>query len=224
MKNNKDEFNIDNALSFEASVKSLVEKSNKRAWLVTTISLILNFLLGLAIVFLTPLKTVEPFVIKVDKNGIVDIVSVLKEQDILAEEALDKYWISSYVKKREGYYFDLLQEDYNFVQLLSDTNVADDYRKVYDGANNRADTLKNKYEAKVKILSVTLNNSNGTKTATIRADINTVNLSSKADDIETKVFTISYDYFPKNYASEEHRLQNPLSFKVLTYRIDSEVK
>lgn len=224
MKNNKDEFNIDNALSFEASVKSLVEKSNKRAWLVTTISLMLNFLLGLAIVFLTPLKTVEPFVIKVDKNGIVDIVSILKEQDILAEEALDKYWISSYVKKREGYYFDLLQEDYNFVQLLSDTNVADEYRKVYDGANNRADALKNKYEVKVKILSVTLNNSNGTKTATIRADINTYNLSSKADDIETKVFTIGYDYFPKNYASEEHRLQNPLSFKVLTYRIDSEVK
>lgn len=224
MKNNKDEFNIDNALSFEASVKSLVEKSNKRAWLVTTISLMLNFLLGLAIVFLTPLKTVEPFVIKVDKNGMVDIVSILKEQDILAEEALDKYWISSYVKKREGYYFDLLQEDYNFVQLLSDTNVADEYRKVYDGANNRADALKNKYEVKVKILSVTLNNSNGTKTATIRADINTYNLSSKADDIETKVFTIGYDYFPKNYASEEHRLQNPLSFKVLTYRIDSEVK
>lgn len=224
MKNNKDEFNIDNALSFEASVKSLVEKSNKRAWLVTTISLMLNFLLGLAIVFLTPLKTVEPFVIKVDKNGIVDIVSILKEQDILAEEALDKYWISSYVKKREGYYFDLLQEDYNFVQLLSDTNVADEYRKVYDGANNRADALKNKYEVKVKILSVTLNNSNGTKTATIRADINTYNLSSKADDIETKVFTIGYDYFPKNYASEEHRLQNPLSFKVLTYRKDSEVK
>ena len=94
----KDEFNVDNALSFEASVKSLVEKSNKRAWFITTISLILNFLLVLAIVFLTPLKTVEPFVIKVDKNGMVDIVSILKEQDILAEEALGKYWISSYVK------------------------------------------------------------------------------------------------------------------------------
>ena len=66
----KDDFNVDNALSFEASVKSMVEKSNKRAWFITTISLILNFLLVLAILFLTPLKTVEPFVIKVDKNGI----------------------------------------------------------------------------------------------------------------------------------------------------------
>lgn len=224
MKKVDDDYLIEDALSFEASVKSMYEKSNKRAWIVALISVFITFLLAIAILFMLPLKTVEPYVIKVDKNGMVDIISTIKEKEIVAEESLDKYFVSEYVKKREGYFFDLLDSDYKYVQLFSGLNIVDEYRKIYDGKNNRADKLGNKYEVRVKILSITLGNSNGTKIATVRAEVNSINIGSKEINTETKVISVSYDYFPEDKANEEMRLLNPLSFKILSYRIDNEVK
>ncbi|ENP5975232.1 type IV secretion system protein, partial [Campylobacter jejuni] len=136
--------------------------------------------------------------------------------------ALDKYFISTYVKVREGYYYDLLNQDYLLTQLMSSEKVANEYRALYEGDNARDQILKNSNEVSVQILSIVLGESNGVKTATVRAIITTKNLTSKGTTQATKVITLSYDYILAK-ASEENRFLNPLGFKVLTYRIDDEV-
>ncbi|HEF8592163.1 TPA: type IV secretion system protein [Campylobacter jejuni] len=217
----KNEFNT--AIDYEASFRYLIEKSNKRAWLIAFISIFIAIISIIAVVLLTPLKTIEPYVIRVDNTtGMVDILTMLDEKEIKANEALDKYFISTYVKAREGYYYDLLNQDYLLTQLMSSEKVANEYRALYEGDNARDQILKNSNEVSVQILSIVLGESNGVKTATVRAIITTKNLTSKGTTQATKVITLSYDYILAK-AREENRFLNPLGFKVLTYRIDDEV-
>ncbi|EHP7178110.1 type IV secretion system protein [Campylobacter jejuni] len=177
----KNEFNT--AIDYEASFRYLIEKSNKRAWLIAFISIFIAIISIIAVVLLTPLKTIEPYVIRVDNTtGMVDILTMLDEKEIKANE----------------------------------------YRALYEGDNARDQILKNSNEVSVQILSIVLGESNGVKTATVRAIITTKNLTSKGTTQATKVITLSYDYILAK-ASEENRFLNPLGFKVLTYRIDDEV-
>ena len=218
----KNDFNT--ALDYEASFRYLIEQSNKRAWLISFVAIFIASLSPIAVVLLTPLKTIEPYVIRVDNTtGMVDILTLLDEKEITQNEALDKYFISQYIKAREGYYYELLNQDYLLTQLMSSENVANEYRALYEGDNARDQILKNSNEVSVQILSVVLGESNGVKTSTIRANITTKNLSSRGTSQATKVITLSYDY-TLGKASEENRLLNPLGFKVLTYRIDNEVE
>lgn len=185
----KNEFNT--AIDYEASFRYLIEKSNKRAWLIAFISIFIAIISIIAVVLLTPLKTIEPYVIRVDNTtGMVDILTMLDEKEIKANEALDKYFISTYVKAREGYYYDLLNQDYLLTQLMSSEKVANEYRALYEGDNARDQILKNSNEVSVQILSIVLGESNGVKTATVRAIITTKNLTSKGTTQATKVITL----------------------------------
>ncbi|ENP7063424.1 type IV secretion system protein [Campylobacter coli] len=218
----KNDFN--SAMDYEASFRYLIDKSNKRAWLIAFISIFIAIISIIAVVLLTPLKTIEPYVIRVDNTtGMVDILTMLDEKEIKANEALDKYFISTYVKAREGYYYDLLNQDYLLTQLMSSEKVANEYRAWYEGENARDQILKNSNEVNVQILSIVLGNSNGVKTSTIRAKIITKNLNTRGLSESTKVITLSYDYILAK-ASEENRILNPLGFKVTNYRIDEEIR
>ncbi|MDO40334.1 type IV secretion system protein [Campylobacter coli] len=218
----KNDFN--SAMDYEASFRYLIDKSNKRAWLIAFVSIFIAIISIVAVVLLTPLKTIEPYVIRVDNTtGMVDILTMLDEKEISSNEALDKYFISQYVKAREGYYYELLNQDYLLTQLMSSEKVANEYRAWYEGKNARDQILKNSNEVNVQILSIVLGNSNGVKTSTIRAKIITKNLNTRGLSESTKVITLSYDYILAK-ASEENRILNPLGFKVTNYRIDEEIK
>ncbi|ARE81489.1 MULTISPECIES: virB8 family protein [Campylobacter] len=211
------------SFDFETSVKYLIEQSNKKAWLIAIVSVFITLLSILAVLVLTPLKTVEPYVIRVDNTtGMVDILTTLDEKQITQNEALDKHFIGQYIKAREGYFFDMLNQDYIFTQLLSSPEVAESYRAIYSGENSRDSRLGSFTKVEVNILSVVLGESNGIKTATARINLKSTNKNSKEESLSTKVITLSYKYL-LNEMQEKNRILNPLGFKVLTYRIDEEI-
>lgn len=213
----------DEAMDFESSVRFLVEQSNKRAWLVAFVSIFIAILSIIAVLLLTPLKTVEPYVIRVDNTtGMVDILTTLDEKQISQIESLDKHFIAQYIKAREGYYYDMLNQDYIFVQLLSTPQIAEEYRQIYTGDNARDVKLGNSTQVEVQIISIVLGESNGSKTATARINLKTINRNSQGQMIATKVITLSYDY-QVGQVNEENRLLNPLGFKVSNYRVDEEI-
>ena len=225
MLNNNDE---ETALSYVASIRYLVEKSNKRAWLIAIISAIIALASICAIAYMTPLKQSVPYVIRVDNTtGMVDIITSVKDTEFSSNEALDKYFTSLYVKTREGYHYNLLTQDYTLTQILSSPQVAQDYVKIYEGANARQEVLKNDNEVSIDINSVVLGESADIKTATIRFNATTSALSNSGKNtVQTsaKVATLSYEYSPADLTTEDERLKNPLGFKVTTYRIDDEIR
>lgn len=222
-----DNNDTETAISYEASIRYLVEKSNRRAWLIAFLSIFISIISVTAVVFLTPLKSVEPYVIRVDNTtGMVDIITSVNQTEFVSDnEALDKYFTTSYVKIREGYFYNILQNDYTTVQIWSSPEVSSDYLKIYEGDNSRVDILKNRTEIDVEINSVTLGDSNGMKMATIR--FNQIYKDAKSRTItnkKAKIVTLAYDYSPQSLMTENERLINPLGFKVLTYRVDDEVE
>lgn len=212
------------AKNYEVSLRYLINKSNKRAWLITYVSTFISIISVSAVCLLTPLKSVKPYVIRVNDSGMVDIVTSLKMKDIEKNEALDKYFIANYIRLREGYYWDLLEQDYIQTQMFSSQKVANDYVKIYTGEVSRDKILGDKFEIEVKIISIVLGESGGVKTATIRFKTIKKDLSNNAIATEKSyVATLSYDYL-KLDETESQRLNNPLGFQVLTYRLDEEIK
>jgi type IV secretion system protein VirB8 len=219
-----DKFNPDEALNYEATKSELLEKSNKRAWFIAGAMTIVSICLGVAISIMMPLKTFIPYMIKVDKNGMEEVVYSLQQKEIDGEEALDKYWVGLYTKKRESYYYNLLEQDYIAVQEMSSDNIARTYRKKYDGDNALDKKYEDKREIKVNVKSIVLGESAGSKTASIRIELIDKDLITNRDPLITsKVISLSYDYYPQVKQNESQRLINPLVFKVNTYRIDNEV-
>lgn len=214
-----------NSITYESSIRCLVEKSNQRAWIIAFIAVFTSVLSILAITFMLPLKSVEPYVIRVDNTtGMVDIITSVNKESLTNNEALDKYFTSKYVKTREGYFYNLIEQDYILTQILSAPDVAKDYVRLYEGANSKVEILQNKEEILIDIVSVTLGSSAGIKTATIRFNAKQHPIGSDSSQISAKIATLSYDYFPDTLSNEEERLKNPLGFKVLNYRIDDEIK
>ena len=219
-----DNFDKDNALDFETSRNYLINKSNQRAWLVAIISLFVTVLLVIAIVVMLPLKRVDVVAVKVDKNGFVEIVTNLQEEVIKTDEAIDKHFIARYVKTREQYYYNTLNQDYERTQMLSSKLVSDNYIKFMTAdKTGRYETLKNKFEIEAEILSIVLNDSNGTKTSTIRVQTKEKDLITSNVKENIKVITLTYDYLPMKQNSKS-RLENPLGFVINSYRIDEEIK
>ncbi len=216
--------NYKEALDFESSLRYMIEQSNKRAYLFAVFCGVLSVLAIIAVMLLTPLKTTEPYLVRVnDTTGAVDIISILDVEQISNNEALDKHFINSYVRAREGYFYDMLNRDYELVLTLSSDRVAADYKDIYKGEDARDKVFKNNIQISVDVLSIVLTESAGVKTATIRTNLAIKNLSNRSIINQYRIITLSYEY--QNLAFRENlRHINPLGFKVLTYRIDEDIK
>jgi type IV secretion system protein VirB8 len=214
------------ALDFETSVVYLAHESEKRAWLIAFTAAALAFVLAIALMLLIPLKTVEPYVIRYDSTtGHTDIITSITQQNVDVNEAVSKYFVQKYVQLREGYYYEMLQQDYNLVQIFGSNSVNDEYRMLYTGKNSRDAINGARVVEKVDIISVVLGQAAELKTATVRIKILTYDKSNmkKPPTEKNKVVTLAYEYAPNTKMSEFQRLNNPLGFRVATYRVDNEV-
>ena len=95
---------IEAARIFESSEIERVRKNAKIAWRICGVCLLITGIAVGAVAGLTPLKTVVPFLVRVDNNtGATDIVTMIKNQQQSYGEVIDKANLSAYVKYREGY-------------------------------------------------------------------------------------------------------------------------
>ncbi|WP_267885704.1 VirB8/TrbF family protein, partial [Xylella fastidiosa] len=120
MKSNFDKEDFDNYLkearTWETDKVHDLLKSRKTAWWVAGASAAIAFVAVLAVGALTPLKTTEPYVIRVDNNtGAVDVVKAMKEDKTNYDEAINKYFVQWYVRYRESYYKELADDYYSYV-------------------------------------------------------------------------------------------------------------
>lgn len=209
------------SFDFESSVRYMVQKSNQRAWIVAFFSVIVAILSVIAVLALTPLKRVEPYVVRVDNTtGMVDIITTVQGKDLTMPEAVDKHFINTYVKAREGYYYDILDKDYVSTQLLSSPDVAKEYRSIYEGENARNKKLSNKYIVEVGIISISIEKEK--QEATIRVSLTTKQQGQEVSKSNATI-TLNYKYYVDSQMSEKTRLENPLGFQVTSYRINEEI-
>lgn len=221
---------VDNYLNeikaFEADRVALAQSSAKTAWKVATGAGLVAVLSLLAVVMLTPIKTVEPYLLKVDNaTGYADVVRPLKDAEgISYGEVMDKYWLNQFIITRNGYEWETIQSSYNTMKLMTNVKVFGAYTRTVIGEKSLAKVFADKKSMRIEVQGITFLPSTDKyhTLAQVRFVRHVETKKGETDRAYSPTYwtaTLSFDYEATIRTEDERRL-NPLGFRVTSYRED----
>jgi type IV secretion system protein VirB8 len=209
------------ASSWAQDQNASLRASRRTAWIVAGVLAIVAICQALALIFLTPLKTVEPYTLMVDKQtGYVQALQPLEPARTTGDAALTQSFLVQYVIARESFDLGSLQTNYRKVALWS----ADSARSRYIAAMQPGfpDSPLNRYprstviETEVKSVTPL-----GQGAAMVRYDTRRIDQGGQAQPLGSWVSVIRYRFSGEPMRVED-RYVNPLGFQVTRYRRDAE--
>ena len=229
--------------------RNLQQNSEKKSWyndryefvvvqrnifaLVTLCALLLSIAATFSISQLTPLKSVEPFVIQIDqKSGVTQVVDPVKARELTAQESVNNYFLVQYIRARESWVSqDRNYYNYNLVRVFSDTRVFAEYQYqiVLSNPESPAVRLGNYGSRDVHISSIkVLNTSKDAQGDNvikyiIRAQVTErgANGAPSTKQPIQKIIIMEIKYVELDLSIEDRYL-NPIGFRVVSYRADED--
>jgi type IV secretion system protein VirB8 len=205
-------------LSWETHRVMELERSRQIAWRVAGGTGAAALLAIAAITGLTPLKTVKPFVIRVDnETGRVDLVSELGNAKNNYDERINKYFIQWYVRYRQAYSAELMEDYYFAVGALSSPIEQKRYLEEIETSNPESPITRYGKLSRVRIdvKSISFLKPN---VALVRYT-KIVEQGAEQPAKTHWAATVSFQY-SGTPATERVQGLNPLGFEVTEYRID----
>ena len=198
-----------------------LRKSRRIAWIVASAFGIIAVLEAFALILLTPLKTVEPYTLLVDRHtGFVQALQPLDAQTVSGDRALTQSFLVQYVIARESFDIDSLQLNYRKVALWSAESARSNY--LAGVQVNNPDSPLNLYprstivETRVRSVSPV-----GQNVAMVRFETQRRDAGGRTEPPRAWVALIRYRFSGAPMALED-RFVNPLGFQVVRYRRDAE--
>jgi type IV secretion system protein VirB8 len=195
--------------------------SHRIAWGIAAAAALVAVLEAVALVFLTPLKTVQPYTLMVDRTtGYVQALKPLDQATITPDAALTQSFLVQYVLAREGFDMATLNANYRKVSLFSADAARNSYLQQMQVSN--PDSPLALYprttilDARVKSVSPI-----GHNAALVRFDTMRSDGGSQPKLAGSWVAVVRYR-FSSAPMSVEDRFVNPLGFQVIGYRKDPE--
>lgn len=189
--------------------------------LITLLSLVCTLVTVVVIANLTPLKSVDPFIIQVDqKSGITQTVDPLTVKELTANEAVNNFFLVQYIRSRETYSVTDLGRNYNIVRVMSDPGkVYPEFVSQADPNNPRSNAARmgSNGVRTVKFKSITYLNPQLVQARLL--------IEEKTDNTyvqQHKIALLAFEYVKMSLTNEE-RYINPLGFRVKDYRIDEDI-
>ncbi|MGO3683445.1 MAG: virB8 family protein [Proteus vulgaris] len=219
---------IDASKAFENTRIDEIEKSRTIAWRVAAASLLTTIFMSIAMVFLTPLKEVEPYLVRVDNNtGQTDIVTVLANAQSDYGEEVAKFFSANYVRLVEGYDWYTVQSSFNKALLFSDSDVQNRLNNKFASTQAPHKLYKDKQRVEIEIDNVTFIDENLMQVRFTKkvVPVNGGVYNAQEDTLQPlpiesqAIATIGFDYINVPNV-DEVRLVNPLGFVVKSYRVD----
>ena len=196
-------------------------RETRIAWRVAAGAGLIALLLALALVFLVPLKSVEPYVLTVDRQtGAVEAANTLQEGKLSQNEAVIQAQLAGYVIARETFDSTDLAQQYRRVQIMSSRQVGATYVAEM-AANNPAsplNTLSRGDTVTIKIRSVSLIADGA---GLVRFTATRSALGTAGGQSTNFVAAISFGFNGRALRAAD-RYDNPLGFQVTRYRRDVE--
>ena len=196
-------------------------QSKRLAWSVAAGACTLAVASVAAVAMLSPLKTVEPYVIRVDRSsGETQVVTALKgPQPRTYEDAVNRYFISQYVRLREGWLNDAARENAYTVMLTSDQAESARYLNSVQANNKNAPSNIYGDKGFVSISIRTISFLSPTVAQVRFTKIITFGQNTPIAQNWNAIMTFRYTTAPEH---EKDRNINPLGFQVVNYRSDPE--
>ncbi len=217
--------NIDAPNWYEDKYQALVVQRNILA-VVSITSAIASAMAALAVFYMTPLKSVQPFVIQIDeKSGITQVVDVLTKHRVSENEALDNYFLWKFLRARETYALSDYYYNRDITRLFSSPDVFNAYRGDLDAQNPQSFPARLTANGRRQVSSPTISyisrKSETRRVAQVRFLVTEKSAGSEAEVSQYKIATIEYGYLDIDLSKQE-RLVNPFGFQVISYRVDDE--
>jgi type IV secretion system protein VirB8 len=198
------------------------ERSSARvAWWVAGAAGLLAALAVAAVLALTPLKRVEPYLVRVDaSSGVVDVVPRYAG-GVELPEAVTRLLLAEYVNARERYVAALAEADYERVGAQQGPQLNQAWAALWDRSNPASplNVHRDGGSSDVQVQSVTfLSPGSGAKDLAQVRFRRTVRGGEPAQYLATLKFA-----YGKPADDDRQRLLNPLGFRVVEYRREPEV-
>lgn len=209
--------------SWEADQAIQAWKSERRAWWVAKGAGAIAIMAVGAVLGLTPLKTSEPYVVRVNETtGVVDIVKSMKDAKTTYEEVVRKTDLRKYVRARESYSRSLATMYYQTVGLMSSPEMAEKYQRFFNPKSNPKDSPLVKYgevgSSVIEIKSVSFINDKAASVNYIKREYPD-QLATTRPDVSEWVATVTFKYVGLPQSDADREL-NPFGFQVIEYRND----
>jgi type IV secretion system protein VirB8 len=213
--------NYAQAASWAADIHGSLRASRRAAWIIAGAAVLVALLEALALASLTPLKTVVPYTILVDRQtGYVQTIQGLKPGPLTENQAVTQSFLVQYVIARETFDASDLTENYRKIMLWSADNARSAYRQEMAKTNplsplivNTPTTIVQTTIKSVSLLSPT--------TALVRFETMRRDGGAASGDVRDYAAVLSFRYTGAPMRMED-RFTNPLGFQVLSYRRDAE--
>ena len=213
------------AQSWELDRAKRSDRSKKVAWAVAIAATGLALVEGVALAGLTPLKQVQPFVIRVDNTtGLVDVVpEYIGTAD--PGELVTRTLLTQYVMSRERYFYGTAEADYELVAAMNTPQMNQAWAVQWDKSSPQSpiNLYKDGTSVRPQIRAITfLKLGSGKVVAQVRFT-KLARPGGTGDEQSTHwVTTVEYAY-AKPSTDEKLRALNPLGFKVAEYQREPEV-
>ncbi|OHB26244.1 MAG: conjugal transfer protein TraJ [Phenylobacterium sp. RIFCSPHIGHO2_01_FULL_69_31] len=196
-------------------------RSRRLAWTVAAVAAGLAGAAVAAVIVLTPLKTVEPYVVRVDRTtGAIEVLRGLSTTGPQSyEEAVTKSFLATYVRAREGWLPQAAEANFRQVSIMSTPEEQQRWALAYRPTNPASPQITYGRGADVDV-SVRAISFVAPGVANIRFH-RSVRRDAQVEESDW-IATIAFAY-TKAPMGEVDRLRNPLGFQVSSYRADPEV-
>jgi type IV secretion system protein VirB8 len=211
------------ARTFDQDRLLSARRSTRLAWTVAGVASVIACAGVVAVAALAPLKSVEPFVIRVDQStGVPEVMTALTDGQEDYDEAVAKYFLALYVRTREGYSYAARSVIFDHVQIMSGPEEQDAFSALYNASNPDSPQylFGKKTRAEVDIRSISFLDDGLAQVRFYRITKN------EDEDLERRsqwVATLTYTFDSQAEISSQDRMINPLGFVVTDYRADPEV-
>jgi type IV secretion system protein VirB8 len=194
---------------------------NGNRWFVAAMLLgMLACLAVAAVVVLTPLKSVRPFLVEANNaSGEVHVLRPFDVANFAPSDAVSKSFLARYVIGRETYDPQDLKENYQTVRLMSDSVEGQhvDSQLSLTNATSPLNRYQHHTVRTVRVKSVSFLNK---RTAQVRFASTETTQTTKKEDAWVAIVSFRFVNLPE---TEQDRLVNPLGFQVTAYRVDQEL-
>ena len=209
------------AQSWDADRLRAAEGSRRLAWAVAGAAGLVAVAAVGAVAALTPLKTVAPYVVRVDRStGAVDIMTALTAaKPITYDEAGTNHVLAQYVRAREGWLAPAAEANFRQVSIMSSPAEQQRWAEAFRPSNPASPQIRlgPDGEAQVEVRAISFV-SPGVANVRFHQELRHGAQIEAADAIATLAFT-----YTRAPMAEADRLRNPLGFQVTSYRSDPEV-
>lgn len=209
------------AASWNRDRQEALRSSRRTAWWIAAGAALIAVLEALALIMLTPLKTVVPYTLLVDRTtGYVQALKPLDPEKVAPDTALTQSYLVQYVLARESFDIDTIGANYRKTALWSAEKARSDYLGAIQVSNPQSPlTLYPRttvVETHVKSVSPI-----GRNVALVRFDTVRRDAAGQVHPPRAWVAVVRYRYSAEPMKLED-RFINPLGFQVLRYRRDAE--